>query len=419
MVRRRLSVVTLVLFGLLAAACGGETNTTSTTEDVSSTDTNSPDDTGTTTPSAEAEGEPIPLGAIFAVTGPSSFVASQAAAGMELAIAEINANGGVLGRPLESNIQDDQCQPTEGVNAARRLIEVEDIRLILGAQCSSSTLAIMPVLDELGAVMINTMSTNPAITEQAGVGGNPWIFRNNPPDSAFAPAMATVMVGKGVESLAIVAVNDDLGRGAAEEFTNALDERGASVVFEYFFPREGQLDFSPALTEIREGDADAILFVGTIDPGLPFLRQYRELGLTQPLYSRGLSLTDQLFEEAGDIVDGLHSTEPYYAEIESPENEQFLAAFRDMHDMDPVYQAYTAYEGVYLYAMAIEAAGSTEPAEVRDALGGITREAITGTMTFDDHNQAQIPVYVARATCTDVCSVEIIGSDDTWADSGS
>lgn len=403
----------LGILALLIAACGGGTDATTTTAAEATTTTAGGAEETTTTVGAPT-GDPIVLGGIFALTGPSSFVASQSAGGIQLAVAEINAAGGVLGRPLEANVQDDQCQPAEGVSAARRLIEVEDIRLIIGAQCSSSTLAIMPVLQELEALMINTASTNPAITEQGGVGGNPWIFRNNPPDSAFAPAMAKIMADQGVEKLAVVAVNDDLGRGAAEEFRKALQVHGSDITFEHFFSREGQLDFSSALTEIRESDADAILFVGTIDPGLPFLRQYRELGLTQPLYSRGLSLTKQLFDEAGDVANGLHSTEPYYVEIDSPENQRFIEAFRAMHDMDPVYQAYTAYEAVYLYAAAIEAAGSTEPEAVQAALESVTREAITGTMTFDDHHQAHIPVYVARATCEATCRVEIVGSDDTW-----
>lgn len=359
-------------------------------------------------------GEPVRIGIAFATTGPAAFVAEMGVQGAELAAAELNAGGGILGRPVELVQQDTQCEPTEAVSAIRQLIEVQGIRVILGATCSSETLAAMPVVEELEAVLMNTMSTAPAITEQAGAGGNPWIFRINPPDSAFAPALAELMAKKqGDVRVAIVAVNNDLGRGAADAFTGELEARDAAVTSTDFYDQEGPYDFSSVLTKVRGSDAQAIIFVGTIEAGVPFMRQYDELGLTQRVYSRGLSLTQQLFDDLGQQADGLFSTEPYYSEIDTPENAEFVAAFRAMHGSDPVYQAYTTYQATKVLAQAIEAAGAEDPTAVRDALAEVTQESITGTVDFDDHNQAHTRVFLARVTCDPECRVEIIDSVET------
>lgn len=368
------------------------------------------------TDSADSPGdeEPIRIGAALGITGAAAFVSQQGVQGAELAISQLNDQGGVLGRSLDLIVQDSQCEPTEAVNAVRRLVEVDGAKLVIGAACSSGTLAAMPVAEELEIVLMNTMSTAPSITEQAGVGGNPWLFRINPPDSAFAPALARIIVEEqGDTSIAIVARNDDLGRGAAVEFGRALEELGAAITLEHFFPVEGPYDFSSALTEIRAADPDAIIFVGTIEPGVPFVRQYHELGMTQNLYSRGVSVTEQLFEDLGEQADGIHSTEPYYAEIDTPENEAFVSAFREMHNTDPVYQAYTTYEAVMVLAQAMEAAGTDDPAAVRDALEELTYEVITGTVDFDDNHQAWTRVYVARVTCDPECSLEIVADVET------
>lgn len=398
-----------IVGAILLAACGTGTTDDSPPPAGRPTDDPAAPSGAPTDDATPPSGDPIRIGVAFGITGSSTFVSGQGVQGVELAVSELNAAGGVLGRPIELVIQDTECQPAEGVNAARRLIEVENTRLLIGGQCSSETLAIMPVVQELEAVLINSMSTAPSITEQSGIGGNPWVFRVNPPDSSFAPALARAIVDEhGHESIAIVAVNDDLGRGAAEEFTRAFDALGASVVIEEFYQREGTHDFTATLTAIRASEAEAVVFVGTIEPGVPFIRQSAELQLTQDIYTRGLSLTTQLFEELGDLVDGVHSTEPYYAEIDGPENERFVEAFRAMHQTDPVYQAYTAYEAVNVYAQAIEAAGSIEPADVRDALEELSYEVVTGTIEFDEYHQAWTDIYVARVVCDPDCRVEIV-----------
>ena len=357
----------------------------------------------------EPEAEPITIGVILAVTGPAAFPSTQDLQGIEMAIEEINADGGVLGRPLEINVQDEQCNATEGINAFNNLIQ-QDAELFLGASCSGTTLAIMPLMIDNEAVMINSMSTNPDIT----AGDNPWMFRVNPPDSAFAPAFGGMIVRElGDTKLAILSANNDFGRGAAEAFRGAVEAEGGEIVSEDFYSSDGPWDFSSVLTGIRDSEAEGIIWVGTSEPGFQFIRQYHEQGLTQTIYNRGISLTDTLFDELGDLSDGIYAIEPYFAEIDTDANLDFVERFRDVYGETPAYQAVTGYASTYVLAAAIEAAGTTDAAAVRDALADVNYDAVTGPIAFDENNQGHLPVFIASVACDDSgCSVEIIASTD-------
>ncbi len=364
----------------------------------------------------EETGEPIRIGFASGLTGPGAFVATAGRDGVTLAVEEINAAGGVLGRQIELVIQDTKGQPTEAVNVLRRFVSQDNIRLIIGPQTSTSVLAALPVMEELQSVAITSMSTNPTITEMQGVGGNTFMFRVNPPDDAMARALVNIAVNQlGDTRIATVARNDDLGRGATDQFVASIEEFGGEVTSSDFFQSGGSYDFSSTLTRLRDENPDAVIFVGTIEEGIPFIRQFYEQGLEANIYTRGVSISPALYEGLGpELVNGLHAAEPYFAEIDTPENQDFVERWQARYDALPINQGYYSYAAMHLMADAIEAAGSTDPDAVRQALATVSYEGVTGPLTFDDHNQAYANIYIGRVDCSgstpDTCSVSVIAS---------
>ncbi|MEQ8827415.1 MAG: ABC transporter substrate-binding protein, partial [Parvibaculum sp.] len=128
--------------------------------------------------------DPIRVGVSSPYSGPAAGPAEREKWGIDLAVKEINEKGGLLGRPVEIVPADNRCNPSEAANAANKLVS-EGVVAILGAHCSSATLASMPIIEKAGIPILTGVSSSPKITELSGVGGNKWTFRLNPSDSAM------------------------------------------------------------------------------------------------------------------------------------------------------------------------------------------------------------------------------------------
>lgn len=392
--KSRAAIALTLISGLSLAACGDPEETISATEGQSTVD------------------DPIRLGSALALTGPAAFISEEGRKGIELAIEEINEDP-PLGRPLEASFQDTRSQPAEAVTAMRGFVTRDELGLLLGPVTSTEVHSVIPALSSMDALTITAMSTDPSITDLLGEGGAERIFRVNPPDDAMARTMVDLAVNElGDASLAIVARNDDLGRSAAEIFTERAEENGASITSAEFFESGGSYDFSTAIARIGRDAPDAVLFVGTLEEGIPFLRQANEQQLQARIYTRGVSITDTLATELGpDALDNIYAIEPYFSTIDSEANAAFVAAWEDSYGAEPINQGYFSYVSVHLLAKAIEAAGATDPETVAAALSDVSYEGATGLIEFDSHNQAHPNVYVGKPSCdTEGCTVEVVAS---------
>jgi branched-chain amino acid transport system substrate-binding protein len=174
---------------------------------------------GTASTDAWAEDGTIHLGIVAPMSGPNSRYGSFSLRGAQLAAEEINDAGGVGGHKMTVIPGDSQGTPVEGVSATRRLIDLDKADFIIGDVSSSVTLAMQPVVEDAGVLLLNAASSNPKITYGAGVGGFKWTFRNYPTDENRALVVIQYAVEKrGFTKFAILSVDTDYGR-AAIEFT--------------------------------------------------------------------------------------------------------------------------------------------------------------------------------------------------------
>lgn len=338
---------------------------------------------------AAAQGvEPIRLGLSTALTGPAAYTGQQDRWGAEMAIKQINGAGGVLGRPLQLDVQDNACSPAQAAQSAQRLISDRVIAL-MGGLCSSATLAIMPIAKRQGIPFIVPISSAGSITDLSGVGGNEWTFRTAQPEPRLAAALVKFLVKEGkTKTIAIVAEDSDYGRGGATALTEAARTAGLTIMSTDFTPL-GTPDFTSMLTRLRSQRPDGVaLYIQGADTA-NFMRQFASSGLKTRITGR-VQFGD--FPESivsSGLVDGLVVAIPYDSRVSTPANQNFVKLFTEAFKAAPMQHAFNSFEGTHVMADAITRAGSTEAAAIRTALGSARyRSALDADLTFDDHHQS-------------------------------
>lgn len=332
--------------------------------------------------------EPIKIGVSMPITGPVAFGALQERHGLEIAVKEINDAGGVLGRKIELSFEDNQCNPSASVAVINKLIS-ENVPAIIGAQCSSAVLAAMPVIEKAEIPMVSGIATSPAITEKAGVGGNPWIFRTNPSDRELAVTNVKYLKSLGdIQKVAVLAESTDYGRGGAEAFSAAAKANGLDVVSVDYYPI-GNPDFTTMITRLRSSGAQALAVYQAPADRVNFVRQAFSQGFNIPLTGKiGFDGDMAKLIQAG-ALEASSSAYPYSPEIDTPANKNFVEKIIKAYGDKPSYETFAGYEELNVLAAAITAAGKVDPKAIREALTKVNYYSmIGGIVAFDDHNQA-------------------------------
>lgn len=339
-------------------------------------------------PTEEEAKEPIKIGLYAPMTGPIAFLGEGFQLGATLAIEDLG--GEILGHPLELVVADNKCNPTDAVNAVRKLIEVDQVDVILGGGCSSATVAALPIIAEGQTPAVSATSTNPGIYNEMGVGGNIWQFRVNPDDLIMAAAFAQFMADR-ADSIVLVAENTDFGRGAISAYIPQFEALGVEVLGQEYFDL-GTADYRPALTRIKAQAPDAILVVMTERDGSTFMRQLREVGLDVQVFSRG-SLTSPLFLEftADDptIGEGILEFSFWAGGVDPELDAKFVERFDKSNSPHRAWSYYaTRFAIGTAIRNALENARVANRETIRDELEKIEVEIPFGVIKFDDHHQA-------------------------------
>lgn len=346
--------------------------------------------------------EDIRIGLSTPLTGGVASLGQHEKWGAEFAIEAINEDGGISGNKLVLDTQDNQCNPTQGVTSVENLLQNKPAA-IMGALCSSVTLAVMPIIARAEVPLVVGVSTSKLITEKSGVGGNEWTFRINPSDEGLAVAIANYLADEGsIKTVAFVGEDTDYGRGGHEAMAAALNAKGIEVVSTDFF-QGGTSDFTTLLTRLSSAVPDAVAVYAVGADEINFLRQFRSMGIESKLTGRIAfdELQDTLV--ASGTLDGATSVFPYAAGLETEPNKVFVDAFKEKYGELPNYQSFEAYEAVQVIADAIKRAGSTEPATIREALETTKLTSLTGSeISFDQNNQAHNDAIIMKVVGSEV-----------------
>ena len=330
-------------------------------------------------------GDTILLGEVGSLTGSEATFGISTRNAIELAINEVNAAGGVKGKKIEVRVYDNQSKPEEAANAANRLINQDNVLLILGEVASTNSIAMATKAQPAKVPMISNASTNPKVTQ---IGD--YIFRV----CFIDPFQGYVMAKFAHDNLQInkVAVLRDLGsdysQGLADVFERKFTEMGGKIVAGETYTK-GSTDFRSQLTAIKRAAPDAIYIPGYYnDIGL-IARQARELGITAKLMGGDGWDSEKLFELGGSAVEGSYFSNHYSPDDPAPRVQKFIAAYKKAYGSVPDSLAALGYDAAMVAVDAIKRAPSFDRAAIRDAIAQTKNyHGVTGSITLDDKRNA-------------------------------
>ena len=342
-----------------------------------------------------AGGDTIKVGEFASMTGSEATFGQSSHKGTALAIEELNAAGGVLGKKLELIMEDDQSQAGQPATVVRKLISRDGVVAILGEVASSRSLEAAPICQQNRIPMISPSSTNPKVTE---VGD--YIFRV----CFIDPFQGTVMANFALHTLhlknvaVLTDVKSDYSLGLAKFFKEGFIAEGGKIITEQNYSG-GDKDFNAQLTAIKAANPDGIFVPGYYtEVGLIAL-QAKQLGITVPIFGGDGWESSALISIGGAALEGDYYSTHFSPEDTSPAVQEFVKKFKAKYNETPDAMAALGYDSAMVLASAIKAAGTTDGAKVRDALAATKDfQGVTGKTTIDANRNASKPAVVLTIT---------------------
>lgn len=342
------------------------------------------------TPAAWAA-EPIRIGAVLSVTGPASFLGEPERNTLLMLQDQINAQGGLLGRPLELIIYDDETDVNRAVLAVDRLLKHDLVVAGIGATTSGNTLAIMSKFASAKTPLVSL-----AAAEKIVKPINPWVFKMPQSDRHAVIKILEHAKAQGFKNIAIITVSDGFGQAGREVLQELVPGSGMNLVAdEIYGPKD--TDMTPQLTKIRGLNPDAVICWGT-NPGPAVIARNRvQLGLTTPMYMSHGVASKRFIELAGDAAEGLILPAGRLAVAgQLPEDHpqkslllKYTKAYESRFNAEVSTFGGYAWDAIMLIAEAINRAGEATPQAIRDNLENIQGFIATGGifhLSPEDHN---------------------------------
>jgi branched-chain amino acid transport system substrate-binding protein len=344
-------------------------------------------------PGAPATPAKIVIGHYASMTGGTAHFGQDTDKAARLAVEQLNAAGGVLGKPLELVTLDTRGDSAEAANAVTRLIDVEKVTAVLGEVASSLSLAGGRVAQRRGVPMISPSSTNPKVT---AVGD--YIFRV----CFIDPFQGTVMANFAAKSLKLTKVailkdiKNDYSIGLADAFRSAFTGQGGTIVVEQSYS-QGDTDFSAQLTAIKSSPAQAVFVPGYYSEVGAIARTAQRLGVKLPLLGGDGWDAPDLIKIGGDALEGSYYSNHFALDMAAPKAEKFIADFEKKYGEKPTGLGALGYDAVIVLADAITRAGSVDQKAIRDALAQTKAfDAVTGKINIDAERNAQKSAVVLK-----------------------
>ena len=331
--------------------------------------------------SSNGEEEPFRIGVMESLTGAGETYGTVASQAKQMAVDEINAEGGINGRMLELVVEDSKCNAQDGITAYNKLTDVDGVKIILGTSCSGAMLGAAPLAEKEGVVLFSALATNPDIANAGD-----YIFRTAMSDAQLGIDTGNLLWADGIRSLATISESTDYAEGVRNASVEQFEKRGGQTLGSERYPTD-TTDFRSQLTKLINENPDAIhvaaqaeFSAGTI------VKQLRELGFDGPVYADVVVVGATALEVAGDAATGIKAVIGDLDPANS-KGQEVLESFRERYDYVtlPWYLG-SAYDTVYIAAECLKTTDDDQDADgFRDCLYGITWNGAIGSgYSFDD-----------------------------------
>jgi len=338
---------------------------------------------------AAAQG--IPVAVVGPITGQDAAFGEQMKRGAEMAVKDINAKGGVLGKQLRLLVGDDACDPKQAVAVANQMAN-QNVVLVAGHFCSGASIPASSVYAENGMLQITPASTNPALTENAAKNGWTNVFRTCGRDDAQGRVAGTYIVQhfKG-KAVAIVQDKTAYGKGLADETKKAMNAAGMTEAM-YESVNQGDKDFSALVSKMKQAKIAAIYYGGYFTEAGLLIRQAKEQGLDAVLMGGDALASEEYWKITGGTGEKtLMTFAPDPRNL--PSAQAAVAAFK-AQGFDPEgYTLYT-YAALEVFAQAAAKVNSTKEEDLAKAMRANRFDTVIGTIGFDAKGDVIGPDYV-------------------------
>lgn len=335
--------------------------------------------------------DPIKVGSVLSVTGPAAFLGDPELKTLQLYVDDLNKKGGVLGRPLQLVHYDDGSDANKANGFAKRLLEDDKIDIMVGGTTTGSTMSMVPLVEKAGVPFIS-LAGAVVIVEPV----KKFVFKTPHTDRMAAEKVFEDMKKRGLTKVALLSETSGFGASGKKETEGVAGKYGITLVAnETYGPKD--TDMSPQLTKIKTTPGVQAVFVFGLGQGPAIVtKNYKQLGITLPLYQSHGVASDEFLKLAGPAAEGVRLPSPAQLipeklpanDAQKPVVSAYEKAYKAAYKTDVSTFGGYAYDGLMLAVDAIKRAGSTDKAKVRDALEatkGFVGTSGTYNMSATDH----------------------------------
>lgn len=330
-------------------------------------------------------GDVIRVGEFASLTGKEATFGTMSHHGTELAVEEINAAGGLLGKKIKLLTEDDQSKQGEPATVVKKLIASDNVIAVLGEVASSRSMEAAPICQQNKIPQISPSSTNVRLTELGD-----YIFRVCFTDE-FQGKLLSKFARNTLKATSVAVLTDvksDYSVGLSRDFQKPFVAAGGKIVVEQTY-NGGDKDFKGQLTAVKGANPDAIIITGYYTDVALMVRQARQLGIQQPIFGGDGWESAKLIEIGGKDVEGTYFSTHFSPEEEAPVIQSFVKKFESKYHEKPDAMAALGYDSAMVLFEAVKRAGSTDGPKVRDAIAATKdHDGITGKITLDAQRNA-------------------------------
>ncbi|EGI76438.1 substrate-binding protein [Hylemonella gracilis] len=335
--------------------------------------------------------DPIRIGVAVGLSGANSVVAPAVVQSSQLAVEEINASGGILGRKVELEIVDDASGAVGAQKAFDTLVFQKKVDAIIAMETSAARNAALPIISRGKVPYIYT-------SFYEGRSCNPWMYVNAwVPEQQVAPIVNYFGTTLKARNFFLVGNDYAFGRGMLDFTKKYIEKNGGKVVGEEYLPIDGS-DWTPVLSKIRAAKADALISATAGGaPNVSLAKQLQGSGLNLPYGN--LAIDEATAKNMGDVATGMYMSASYLTTIGTPENQKFIAAMKKKFGADlktPNELSEPQYEAFYLYKAAAEKVGAMDKEKIIKALAEVSYTGPRGEVRMDKSRHAPLSMRLAQ-----------------------
>ncbi len=383
--------ILIVLFALMCAGALVMTGCQKEEQAPSTGEASGQEEKAPETDETKEPAEPIKIGAIFAVTGGASFLGAPEAKTVEMMVEQINADGGVLGRPIEIIIKDSAASPEKAISFAKQLIEEEQVTAILGPSTSGETMQIKELCQKAGTPLLSCAAAEAIVDPVAS-----YVFKTPQKDSYVVRWIYETMQDMGISRIGIVAANTGFGNAGTGQLEKYAAEYGMDIAIAETYDRAAT-DLTSVLTKLKAQNVEAVVNWSIVPAQSIVPKNMKQLGMDIPLFQSHGFGNIKYVEAAGEAAEGIifPCGRLLVAEKlpDSNPQKEALVAYKSEYESKFNEDVSTfgghAYDALMIAVQAIENAGTDERTAVRDAIEQIQGFPGTGgvfNFTPEDHN---------------------------------